>query len=91
VADITCCYSRRGRWHCLQIVDELAYVDRDYGREERGYDWMEVIEWAVANTENQPKIRRMAFDQWYFHSRKELDKFVTVLIMRFPGCTPPSS
>lgn len=71
-------------------MDELAYIDRDFDKDERGYDWMEVIEWAVNATANQPKIRRMAYDQWYFSSRKDLDQFVSTLLLRYPLCTPPS-
>jgi len=91
MGDITCAVTKKGRWHCLQIVDELAYVDRDYERDNRGYDWMTVIEYAIGMAETQPLIRRMAYDQWYFPNRKELDKFVTALILRFPECTPPSN
>lgn len=88
--DIVCSYTKRGRWHCLQIVNELAYVDRDYEKDIRGYDWTRVIEWTIEATKNQPNIRRMAYDQWFFKSRRELDKFVTSLLLRFPGCRPPS-
>ena len=86
---VACCYLRRGRWHCLHIVDILAYSDRDYERESRGYDWQDVIDWCVKQTASQPKIRRMAYDQWYFTSQRELLSFVTTLVLKFPGCRLP--
>lgn len=88
MAQVVCLYTRRGRYHCLQLGeqgrDEYPELDESEQR------WGNIIDWAVESTQAQPKIRRMAYDQWYFESRQDLEQFVATLLLRFPGCKPPS-
>lgn len=75
--------TRRGRRYCLQVIDDLAYVDRDYEREARGYGWQDVIDWCTAQAEQQQDIARMSYDMWYFLSRQAAEQFAVTIILRF--------
>lgn len=69
----------RGRHHCLHVLDEGGEFS-----ETLDYDWQDVIDWCIDQTEQQPKIKRMAYDMWYFTSKQQATKFALLILLRFP-------
>lgn len=65
---------RRGIWvMSLEKASELTErYDRDYNN--HFYDQLNKL---VVELENHPNARRMAYDQWWWRDKSEMDKFIT--------------
>ena len=70
-------YKRQSRW-VFHVIDYNENIDAPADE-----DWTDCIEWTVKQLASQPRVKRMAYDMWYFERKHEAEKFQTLWLLRF--------
>ena len=70
-------YKREGSW--VFYVEDWD-DDLDSPVDEH---WTECVEWTVEQLEGQPRVKRMAYDMWYFERKREAEKFKTFWLLKW--------
>lgn len=68
----------QNRWllHIIDIDEDIdAMFDSDL--------WTECVEWTVKQLEGQPRVKRMAYDMWFFERKRDAEKFKTFWLIKW--------
>ena len=63
----------------LHIVD----YDEDIDADVNGELFTECVEWTVDQLHNNPRVRRMAYDMWFFVYKRDAEKFKTFWLLKW--------
>ena len=64
------------KWH-IRLIEEFASVD-DAGNHYNSSKLDERVNWALQTLETWKTAHRTAWDMWYFNSKRDAEKFITV-------------
>jgi len=72
------CYKKGNFWN-VRIEEELHGTDRNLIDTSMADNNLAThIEWAIAQLENWPNVRRTSYDTWQFRKKRDAEKFLTV-------------
>ena len=63
----------------LHIIDNDDDLDSLFDADA----WTECVEWTVVQLASQPRVRRMAYDMWFFERKHEAEKFKTFWALKW--------
>lgn len=73
--------TKRGKYWVLTIkekeYDFIYYGTPDIEKSQQ------IIDWAEEQLASWPNVKRMAYDQWYFTYKKDIEKFVTLFNLKW--------
>ena len=78
-------YQREGNW-CIQIheEDEMGKQPTAYSSAYRFTSTHgDAVEWSQTVLSSWKSVRRMSYDMWYFKTKREAEKFLTLFTLKW--------
>ena len=69
---------RNNSW-VFHIMDWEEDIDAEYDSNR----FTECVEWTVDQLANYPRVKRMAYDMWYFERKREAESFKTFWALKW--------
>ena len=73
--------SKRGKYWVLTIkekeYDFIFYGSNDVEKSQK------IIDWTEQQLSSWPNVKRMAYDQWYFKLKKDIEKFTILFNLKW--------
>jgi hypothetical protein len=81
--NIRCKLLKKGRYTVLQLEEIWSNIDHVYHTTKKSDKFDDYVFWTNEQLTGWKNVKRMYWDQWYFNTKKDAEKFVILFNLKW--------